>query len=125
MNTILGNRDRHMNNWMHSADGLKMIDHGHAFDMDGQWPTPSYWHAYHYAENPSAYKSVDPMRRPLHPAAVAWAKSLDPAKLNEMFERHHAPADFSHRPLKRLQALREALEHAPQTRLDQLLALIR
>jgi hypothetical protein len=128
MNVILGNQDRHPNNYLHSEASnpkLRLIDHGHAFDAGGLWDTPSYLEGYHTSENPTAYKLYDPLRRPLHPTAAAWASKLDPAALKAAFDRHQVHSDTSHRPVQRLKNLRDALQKAPNSDFKTLLSLIR
>jgi hypothetical protein len=125
MNVLLGNEDRHPANFLyHPETGVKLIDHGHALGREGAWRIPSYLHMYHHAKNPEGHKTGNMMDRPLHPAAVKWAQSLDPQALRAAFLKHNAPHEFYELPVKRLKALREMLDRKPDTQLGVLLKLI-
>lgn len=84
MNYLLGNADRHLNNFLYTTDGLKLIDHGHTFadPFHRNLYVPAYL---------ARYEKLSPHKRTLHPEAAEWLRGLDPAKLQQMASAYLSP----------------------------------
>jgi hypothetical protein len=96
MNHIMGNPDRHPQNWMfRQGGGLTLIDH----NVFGRSATA-------HVSVPSYLRTKD-AKAPVHPEALKWLKGLDAGELDNQLRRH-GMSDLSiggatHR-LKELQA---------------------
>ena len=112
MNMVMGNYDRHWGNWLIDRHhGIKLIDHnvmmpGEA--MVDQDP-PSYWTVHHEID-----PRQDPHKVTLHPAAVEWAKKLNPEDLVLQMQRHGVPHDDIRRATQKLKYLQKLLTKNPQ-----------
>jgi hypothetical protein len=99
---IMGNDDRHGNNYMFTSDpaGIKLIDHDLTLNpkLDRIHP-PGYMH-HHYVSQASGTSD-----KPLHPAAQQWLQSLNPIKFIEEMRKHGVPEKLLLPSLLRLQWL--------------------
>jgi hypothetical protein len=104
MNTLLGNTDRHGNNFMVSPKGMHLIDHGLSFDFQGQSGRdifrPRYYdHAYSKFKDPTD----DDTDMQVHPKAIEWLKNIKPEDMKSFFKKHKVHQDFSQPVMKALQ----------------------
>lgn len=91
MNAILGNTDRHGQNYMMSPKGLHMIDHGLTFDYnnhDRDFVYPGYLSA---AQDEAG---IDPHADSLHESAREWLSNIDHAGLKRLMAAHKVHNDF-------------------------------
>jgi hypothetical protein len=108
MNSVLGNQDRHQGNYLHSPDGVKMIDHGLAFeDQAASSFVPAYVRDY------SASSSKHQSSRPMHPGAVKWVHSLDEGELARHLSENRVPEKHAAGALYRLRNLKAHLTQHP------------
>lgn len=112
MNMVLGNRDRHGNNYLMTKDGkLKLIDHGLTFlpDTMGRGGHPHYREIYWEGRGKEdGYTSV-------HPDAAAWIQKVDPTSLEQEMRRQNVPSGIIQRTRNRLRVLQMALQGNPKT----------
>jgi hypothetical protein len=126
MNTVLGNPDRHHENYMFVPDhpGIQLIDHGLAFDDLKPQPMalPSYLDHHHNHLDHQA--GIEPQKKltkapgsiaktPLHPAAVTWVQGLDPQQLAEHLDKNKVPQQQRGAALHRLATIQNALMQNP------------
>lgn len=107
MNVIAANHDRHRGNFMMTPGGMKLIDHGYAFQDSNlhSTPTPDYLKYYDQttpvAERPKDWAGIRAKLR-LHPEAARWVQGLDPQQLDMQMRRHGVPDRYIDEARRRL-----------------------
>ncbi len=133
MNTILGNVDRHRNNFMFSKavrPGMALIDHGHALwhkdtDAGGRsiqerygWREPAYSAMLRATADRFGVEARGegkwPNDEPVHPVAQAWLHGLRPEELTRLMTEMGVPTGHQEPVLQKLVGLRAALARHPE-----------
>lgn len=117
MNAMLGNTDRHSQNWMMSPQGLHLIDHGLTFDYnnrDRSFVFPG------YLEEAQAINSVH--KDPLHESARDWLLGLDHGELKKLMASHKVHNDFKRPLMEGLLMAQDRVRSDPKIRIDRLLS---
>ena len=98
MDVVLGNSDRHINNFLFSPNGgFHLIDHGQTFDTRPLGP-PSYI---------GMRKAVSPWKESVSQGVIDWLLTLKPEKLGEKMQELGVPDDAIKASLLRLAKMRE------------------
>lgn len=112
MDMIMGNADRHNENYLVDPEKqtLHLIDHNVLFEnAPRHTATPMYW-TDHEMSNQIPLDS-----NPLHPTAVQWVQSLKPDVLESMLRRHEVPDELVQGARRRLEKLQVHLQHRPSS----------
>jgi hypothetical protein len=111
MDMILGNDDRHRNNYMFSRKTnrpLQLIDHGYSFTTHDSRPEyPHYMSTYLGQRYPDM---DDDSESEVHPAALNWLMSHDPAQLRHHMEQIGMPARNVDEAVRRLVSLQTKMK---------------
>ena len=109
MNTILGNPDRHWENYFIDDKGrIKLIDHGLAFNYQ-----PFSHRIPHYIKGYLDHS--------LHPEAQSWLNKLKPEELIAQMRRHGAPDNMIQGAVDRLKGAKNYMRNYPKGNLRNLL----
>lgn len=115
MDNIMGHHDRHAGNYMmDKGDKLHLIDNGTSFDY-GNFDVKDYPDYLRHAES-NKIKGMGLDNSQVHPDAVKWLNSLDPAKAKEMLAAHGHDENSSATQgfLRRLQGMKNAVNNGPK-----------
>lgn len=114
MDHILGNNDRHSENWMldHNKK-VKLIDHESAFEKHHYMPHYiKMYHKIHDEENEDP-AHVPATHQPVSHAAQKWVRGLDANKLLEQMKAQLVPERFANRTYRRLLNAQAAFAEDP------------
>lgn len=114
MDHILGNNDRHGENWMldHNKK-VKLIDHESTFSTAHYMP--HYIKMYHriHDEEQKDPAFVPATNQPVSHAAQMWLHKLDASKLAEQMKSQLVPDRFAQQTIRRLMAAKAAFTNDP------------
>ncbi len=110
---ILGVPDRHDHNWMVTPKGMKVLDHGYAFEDPGN--IPDYIERYSFLGRD--FKSMKPHEltelarnwtgAPVHDSARQFIRDIDEDALRHEMVRHQAPQHIIEQTMERLRKAKE------------------
>jgi hypothetical protein len=110
---VLGMYDRHPGNWMLGKEGgLKLIDHGDAFDDDPAFNVepPDYLETHWRHLDPNVSGTA---RMPqVHPAAQDWAAKVNPQELAKHMRKNGVPERYVKAAVARATFLRLSAEQS-------------
>lgn len=118
MNTVMGNTDRHDQNYLiDPKEGkLHLIDHNVVLDKDMMSPVHHYMDAYDYANSHQGTGPVnfdDTRDQPIHPAALEWLHKLDSHELEQQLKRLEVPYATRSAAVNRLEAIQRHYKLRP------------
>lgn len=117
MDTIMGNQDRHHQNYLYGKDNnLKLIDHGLAFDsqpgtLDNE---PDYLEKYDNIKKKMGQASQ--ADAPIHPSVSQWLMTLNPVALKRTLRKNGVPLPHATEAARRLQTMQQEVTANPQTK---------
>lgn len=112
---ITGNADRHGGNYLlNDSGGIKLIDHGLAFDSSHGEPAmyPDYLSQYESIRENQGLKPDEP----LNPQTIQWINSLDPEQMAKKMLDLGIPHKYVAESADRLQALKQYANSPNPTR---------
>lgn len=114
MNTIMGNTDRHSQNYLvdPANNKIHLIDHNVILDPEMISPEHHYTQAYDL-QDPSLFSS-----QPMHPAALEWLAKLDPHELGQQLKRLEVPYFTRSQAVNRLDAIQKHYRIRPDAPRD-------
>jgi hypothetical protein len=115
MDTIMGNNDRHHQNYLFTPDGsIKMIDHGFTFDSGALDNDPDYLEKYNAIKKMQG--QPDQSQQPLHPATAQWLLTLNPTALQRTLRKNGTPLRHAVEAARKLQTMQQAVATNPQAK---------
>ena len=115
MDTILGNTDRHRQNYLVDKQGKPiLIDHGLTFDLPN---SPGLISGQEQVGNNPISQFV--MKNPLSKETIDWVQSLDPGVMRDKLSQSGVPDDVADRAVYRLEKLKNLIEKEPNSSMAQ------